>query len=218
MARPKFSIVIPAHNEEAYIGECMESVRSQSYTDVQVIIVCDRCTDRTPAVARAFGYEPLEVEAGSLGRARNAGLEHATGEYLLFLDSDDYYISRDALRIIALQLMSQPVDLLAFGFMFGPRLARPVRPGNNLWPNVWSKVWRTEVFGHLRFGDMITAEDVAWNEIALPLATSISTLDVPLIQYRYPRKGSITSRVLSGEWTWGQMNEHAQSDFRGTPT
>lgn len=204
MARPLFSLIIPAHNEEAYIEECLSSVSSQTFDDVQTIVVCDRCTDQTPTISRRLGFDPIEVSAGCLGRARNAGMELATGEYLLFLDSDDFYVSRDALRILAMQLTSQPADILAFGFMFGPRLARPVRPGNSLWPNVWSKAWRSDVFGALRFGDMITAEDVAWNEIAFPLAKSIHVIDVPLIQYRYPRKGSITSRVLSGEWTWGQ--------------
>lgn len=212
MTRPFFSLIIPAHNEEAYIEQCLSSVSSQSFSDVQTVVVCDRCTDATPAIARRLGFEPIEVSAGSLGRARNVGMDVVTGQYILFLDSDDYYLSRDALRILALELTSSPVDVLAFGFMLGPRLARPVRAGNTLWPNVWSKVWRADVYASLRFGNMITAEDVAWNEVAFPLAKTISAIDTPLIQYRYPRNGSITSRVLSGEWTWGQMDIESSNE------
>lgn len=206
MSRPRFSLIIPAHNEEHYIEQCLQSVGAQTFTDFETILVADRCTDRTEELARNLGYTPISAEAGSLGRARNVGMDLAQGEYILFLDSDDYYLSRDALRVLDSELARAPVDVLAFGFMFGPRLARPLRgAGNAIWPNVWSKAWRRSVFGDLRFGDEITAEDVGWNEIALPIMRSFGALDVPLIQYRYPREGSLTSRVLAGELSWGQM-------------
>lgn len=203
----RFSVVIPAHNEEAYLGDCLASVKAQTFTDVQVLVVCDSCTDSTAEIARSFGLNPIEVMAGSLARARNAGMNECEGDYILLLHADDYYLTKDALLLLDLWLQRSPVDILAFGFMLGNRLARPIRgAGGSWWPNVWSKAWRSSRFGYERFGNVLTAEDVEWNERVLRESDTVGFLDIPLIQYRYPRDGSITARVMAGEWEWGAVD------------
>jgi len=88
---PRFSIVIPARDEERFIGACLESIRtaSVSFPDaVEIIVVLNRCTDRTEAIAHSFGARTIREDARNLSRIRNAGARSATGEILITIDAD----------------------------------------------------------------------------------------------------------------------------------
>ena len=208
--QPRFSVIIPAHDAEQFIGQCLESVLTQSFTDLEVLLVADSCTDATPDIARGLGVEPVEVSAGAPGLARNAALDRARGEYYLYLDADDYYLSRDALRILDAELAREPVDVLAFGFMAGGRLARPRdAAGKFLWNNMWSRAWRAQTFRHLRFGPERAGEDGLYDRAAARLRPSLRALDVPLVQYRHPRVGSLSAPLGTGALVWGQTVDGA---------
>ncbi len=92
--RPLVSVVVPVYNVEAYLEECLHSVLSQTWRELEVIVVDDGSTDRSPDIlARVAARDPrVRVHRqpnGGLGNARNAGIALATGTYLTFLDSDD---------------------------------------------------------------------------------------------------------------------------------
>jgi glycosyltransferase involved in cell wall biosynthesis len=86
------SVIIPVYNYERYLGEAIESVLSQTYQDLEVIVVDDGSTDRSGEVAKSFAGRGVrycqEVHAG-IGPARNKGVELAQGEFIAFLDADD---------------------------------------------------------------------------------------------------------------------------------
>lgn len=87
----KFSVIIPAHNEEKYIGECLESIAkaAQHYKDqVEVIVVLNRCTDRTEEIAKSYNCVTLENNDKNLSKIRNAGAVLAKGEILITIDAD----------------------------------------------------------------------------------------------------------------------------------
>ncbi|MDM5234526.1 glycosyltransferase [Lysinibacillus pakistanensis] len=87
----KFSVIIPAHNEEKYIGECLESIAkaAQSYKNqVEVIVVLNRCTDRTEEIAKSYNCVTLENNDKNLSKIRNAGAALAKGEILVTIDAD----------------------------------------------------------------------------------------------------------------------------------
>ena len=91
-----FSIVVPVYNVEDYLAQCLDSLLAQTYLDFEVIVVDDASTDSSRSIVRAYAQRGSHIRLVShtvnkgLGGARNTGLEAATGEYLLFLDSDDY--------------------------------------------------------------------------------------------------------------------------------
>lgn len=111
-----FSIIIPVYNVEKYLRECLESVLCQTYEDWEVICINDGSTDGSATILEEYAakdsrFKVISQANGGLSAARNSGLEAASGDYVLFLDSDDY-LEKDALRIIADNLSDE--DLLCF--------------------------------------------------------------------------------------------------------
>ncbi|MDN5893833.1 MAG: glycosyltransferase, partial [Nocardioides sp.] len=102
---PVLSVVIPAYNVEAYLGECLDSLLAQKFTDLEVIVVDDGSTDGTHSVASAFARQDLRITVlhqsnSGQGIARNLGVEHARGEFLAFIDADDTVPPRAFARMV----------------------------------------------------------------------------------------------------------------------
>ncbi len=88
---PKFSVIIPARNEERYIGQCLESIGTAAAPypgEAEVIVVLNRCSDRTEEIANRFGARTIREDAKNLARIRNAGALAATGRVLVTIDAD----------------------------------------------------------------------------------------------------------------------------------
>lgn len=113
------SVIIPVYNVEKYLRDCLESVIRQKTDDLELIIINDGSTDRSEAICLEYTklypdiiYE--KQENAGLGDARNAGLAHAKGEYVIFLDSDDYW-REDLLGFVLSCLQENPgLDILYF--------------------------------------------------------------------------------------------------------
>ena len=90
--KPLISVVIPAYNEEKYIGKCLESVKRAAAQIVplmvQIIVVANRCTDRTAEIAAMYDAEVVESEATCIAAVRNEGAARAEGQYLVTIDAD----------------------------------------------------------------------------------------------------------------------------------
>src|SRR5919199_4012680 len=91
---PRISVVVPIYNVEPYLATCLQSLVDQRFTDFEVVVVDDGSTDGSRAIAEEFAARDerlriVEQPNGGLGKARNTGAEHATGEFLAFVDSDD---------------------------------------------------------------------------------------------------------------------------------
>ena len=104
---PKFSIIIPVYNVEKYLKKCLESIKNQSYKDYEVIIVNDGSTDKSKDILDEYDYKVINQKNQGLSVARNNGVKKATGEYLIFVDSDDY-IEKDLLKEINKSLTNNP--------------------------------------------------------------------------------------------------------------
>ena len=89
------SVVIAAYNTEKYIAKCLESLKKQTYTEFEAIVVVDGATDETLGICEEFSKQDSRFitvcrDNGGLAAARNTGLEKCTAEYVTFVDSDDY--------------------------------------------------------------------------------------------------------------------------------
>ena len=90
----KVSFVVPVYNVESYLRQCVDSILSQTYRNIEVILVDDGSPDRCPAMCDAYTQLDCRVKVlhkpnGGLSDARNTGLMVATGDYVIFVDSDD---------------------------------------------------------------------------------------------------------------------------------
>lgn len=111
----KVSIVIPAYNASAYLRECVVSALGQSYPEVEVIVVDDGSTDSTLGFARALEREDsrvLVIPSPNCGvvTAREKGVARASGEYLFFLDADDW-LAQDAIRLLVARMEQTNADI-----------------------------------------------------------------------------------------------------------
>ena len=112
MKKPKFSIIVPVYNTEKYLKRCLDSIKSQTFKDYEVIIVNDGSTDNSSDIISKYSYKVINQENQGLSMARNNGVKEASGDYLIFLDSDDY-IEKDLLEEINNSLSNNP-DLVRY--------------------------------------------------------------------------------------------------------
>ena len=112
------SVIIPVYNVEKYLRECIDSVLSQTYKNYEIILVDDGSTDSSSEICDEYAneYECIRVihkENKGLSHTRNTGFYVANGEYMYFLDSDDY-IDNDALKICVTSIENENADFLFF--------------------------------------------------------------------------------------------------------
>lgn len=88
---PKFSIIVPVYNVEKYIKKCIDNIERQTFTDYEVIVVNDGTKDNSIELIKDRNVKIINQKNKGLSAARNIGVKHAKGEYLIFLDSDDYW-------------------------------------------------------------------------------------------------------------------------------
>ncbi|OSZ58574.1 glycosyl transferase [Streptomyces pharetrae CZA14] len=218
---PRFSVIVPAYQVQAYLHECLESVLTQSYPDLELIAVDDRSPDACGEIIDEFAARDPRVKAvhlernGGLGAARNAGMAQATGDYLIFLDSDDT-LTPNALRAVAdrLKETGEP-DVLVYDYARtywtgeavrnkaagrlteqGPAPFRlEDRPDLlELLMVAWNKAYRREFVEHEGFAfPPGYYEDTPWTYPVMLAAESIATLDRVCVHYRQRRQGNILS-------------------------
>lgn len=111
---PKFSIIIPVYNVEDYLEQCYDSIINQNFKNFEIIIVADNSSsDKSIAISEKYCriYSNMEMHRRGhygLGDARNYGIQYAKGEYLIFVDSDDFWKDRDFLRTLNTHISSLP--------------------------------------------------------------------------------------------------------------
>lgn len=206
--KPLVSVIIPVYNVEAYLDKCIETVRNQTYTNLEILLIDDGSKDASGKICDAYGAQDdriivIHKENGGQSEARNRGLDIAKGEYIAFVDSDDYV---DA-RMIELQLaylQANGCDMVSCGTVktvsdeeqapdfedlagelitqreaFFRLFYRRKFPGY-----VCAKLFRAETFKELRFPVGKIFEDVITTYHALEQITSVGILDCPMYYYR----------------------------------
>lgn len=196
---PFFSVIIPAYNSAKYICKALESIQNQSFTDYELIVVCDACLDDTFKIAHDYTDKVYITNFGSAGAARNVGIEHATGEWILFMDDDDWWLHEYVLCLLGKQIEyfdRKNLGAIAFSFIWkGVGYIEPVRSDGSYWPAVWSKVWKKEAIEDCRFSDKWSTSDMDFNaQVYAKWAGSrvIIDWDMPIYYYNFLRKGSIS--------------------------
>ncbi|HEY3409190.1 MAG TPA: glycosyltransferase, partial [Propionicimonas sp.] len=220
---PLVSVVVPVRNGERHLRESLGSICRQSLTDLEIIVVDDGSTDRTPQILAELAAQDSRIRiipgpaTGSAGAARNSGLEVARGEYLAFLDADDFFAPR-LLEKLYRKASTDKADVAVTRFrVFDERTGErvsvnwglrtkylpartpfpPEQLGAALFysvsPVVWNKMFRT-AFVHglgLQFQPLRRTNDVFFTFSAIAQAARITYVDESLIDYRIGNTGSL---------------------------
>lgn len=130
--RPEISIIVPVYKMEQYLDECINSILSQSFKDFELLLIDDGSPDRCPQMCDGYSISDLRVRTfhkgnGGLSSARNLGLDHAKGRYIMFVDSDDL-LAKDALKHLYDEITMTNADAVlgkVIRFITGTRVSRP---------------------------------------------------------------------------------------------
>lgn len=201
----KYSIIVPAHNSAGFITKCLDSIQMQTFTDYELIVVCDRCQDNTEEIVRPYADKVLLTDFGNDGPPRQAGVDAADGDWILFLDDDDWWLHEYVLDLIN-RAITNDIDLLCFGFIFRTLgYASPIRMVNGrktFWPSVWNKCYKRSFIEDTPFHNVpvvgTQAPDIEWTTRLLQKPFTHLYLDQPLYYYNYMRKGSQTDTKVYG--------------------
>lgn len=193
----RFSIIIPAHNAANRIRKALDMVKAQSFTDYELIVVCDSCEDNTKDIAKEYGARVEEVNFSRDGLTRNRGLDVAKGEYVLFIDDDDWWLHEFVLEQLNKKLKENPgLDVLCFSFIFKYwKYATPTGNRGDRWIAVWSKCWRRDFIGDTRFSDIYSKSDMGFNRTMMNKKPKLLDWDMPMYYYNYLRPGSISEKA-----------------------
>ena len=123
MSNPKISIIIPVYNVEKYLGECLDSVVNQTLKDIEIICVNDGSTDNSLSILKEYASKDnriniIDKENEGQGYARKVGLDNASGEFILFCDSDDKFEPNNVFEKLIDKAQNLNVDILLFGINF----------------------------------------------------------------------------------------------------
>lgn len=190
----RFSIIIPAYNAENHIRKALDSIKQQVFTDYELIVVCDSCTDKTADIAREYGARVETVNYHQDGFTRNRGIDIAQGEWILFMDDDDWWLHEYVLTMLNDKINENPdIDIICFSFIFRYwKYATPTGNYGNRWIAVWNKCWRRSIIGDSRFSNVWSVSDVHFNNSVMTKNPRILDWDVLMYYYNYLRPGSIS--------------------------
>lgn len=218
MNKDKLSIIIPVYNAEDYLGRCLISILEQDFSSYEVILVDDGSTDSSPMICDRFSatdprFRTIHKKNGGVSSARNAGLDLAKGEYIMFVDSDDALLP-DSLEMIFDNLAGEDLAVGGYTVYIEGTPGKEVLPRRsvsykgedmnvfyeeNIRRNCemldapWSKIFRRKAIGDLRFcEDLNYAEDKLFVFTFLAGCSSAYTCSFPVYAY-HVRAGSLGS-------------------------
>lgn len=193
----RFSVIIPTHQAEGFISKGLDSIKNQTFTDYELIVVCDRCTDNTKAIAESYGAKTIEVDFGRDGLTRNAGLDVAQGEYVLFLDHDDNFLHEFVFAEIDKKLKAENnPDLLVCSFIWhGVCYAKPLTQFGDLHIAAWCKAWKRSYIGNTRFSGVYSVSDLDFHKLMMAKEHTQVLWDFPIVYYNYLCEGSISHEM-----------------------
>lgn len=221
----KVSVIIPVYNNEKYLNQCVESVLKQTYTNLEIILIDDGSTDRTPEICEHLREQDPRIrvfhkENGGIGSSRNSGLTLASGDYILFVDSDDW-IEPDCIKTLYNQLKTNNADIAIGNFMrfdeetavtyfqttkndYFEKTYTPVEWFKHEYDSKfnlftvfvvpWGKLYKRSLFKNIVYSIDNKVEDDSTTWKIYLLADKISYINCPIYTYRLV-KSSITNTI-----------------------
>lgn len=209
---PTISVIVPVHNVEDYLEQCLQSLITQNYSDIEILLVDDGSTDRSSHICDSYAVKDNRIKVfhtinRGVAAARNTGIENAKGDFLMFVDGDDW-VEPEFCSISLRVALKEDADVVMFGFFKeGFRTKNHSKPelrGEIVFQDrfmlygklkssfAWNKIYRRELFDDVRFPEGYTYEDIPVAYRIFYKSAKLWYIDDILYHYR-TRDGSITS-------------------------
>ncbi len=237
--QPLISVVVPVYRVEAYLGRCVESLRAQTYGNLEILLVDDGSPDGCSALCDAYAKEDgrilaIHQENQGLSGARNTGIGAAKGEYLAFVDSDDY-VAKDFLQTLyeALERTGSSIAQCRFAYVQGGPLKASgsqklaVYEGEALMEKLygpeeeatcfvvaWNKLYQRKLFQKIRYPKGRIHEDEATTYRLFDEGKRLVSIDAALYGYFTENTGSITARFSKERLQWLTAHEERIDFFK----
>lgn len=223
------SVIVPIYNAEKYLHRCIKRILAQDYTDYELLLIDDGSTDNSGTICDEYAIKDNRIrvfhkENGGVSSARNWGLDKAIGEYIMFVDSDDYMLS-GMLEVMLSTLKAKSADLVVCGTTeTGGGYWRPIADVdysiNQLKENFvlllhtellsppWNKIYKKEIIGSNRFCEDISfGEDLLFNIQYLKKCENISLIKESPFYHEKENENSLVvkfnrNRLLDIEKVW----------------
>ena len=211
----KVSIIIPIYNVEKYLRRCLDSIVNQTLKDIECLLINDGSPDQSQKIIDEYVskypqlFKSYIKENGGLSDARNFGLNYVTGEYIAFVDSDDW-IEPTMYEKMYQTAINQSADLVVCDFLMEWELTgvsnyiQGLRCDSNdvsknlliSPPSAWNKLYKAELFlkTNIRYPIGLWYEDLATTAKLIPFCENISYVDEAFVHY-IQREGSIMSTI-----------------------
>ena len=213
------SVIIPVYRVEPYLNQCIESVIAQTYNHLEIILIDDGSPDACPQICDTYAAKDARIKVvhkknGGLSDARNTGLQIATGDWIVFVDSDDY-IAPTMLQSLYNAAVSQNADMAVCSASFFNSKGNWTPDWFHVEPGIfhgldilmlghiptslvvaWNKLYRREVFSSIRYPVGRIHEDEAIAHKILGVCDKIACIDSKLYHYRQNPEG-ITKKAFS---------------------
>lgn len=231
----KISVIIPVYNVEDYLEKCVDSVINQTYKNLEVLLVDDGSTDRSGDICDALASTDSRIRVihkknGGLSDARNAGMDAATGDFIAFLDSDDW-VDLDMYEVLHNLLIEHEADISICRFKniyhdvvedgstgkiavydnIGA-LKAIARIENNFYPthNVWNKLYRSELVNNFRFIKGKLVEDLYFTPGVIHASKRVVYIDKAMHNYLRERPDSIMNAPINFKRIMDELNGYAE--------
>ena len=178
----KFSVIVPTHNGAHCIRKLLDSIREQTFSDYELIVVCDDCTDGTQEIAKEYGATVIDVNYHRDGLTRNAGIDAASGEWVLFADDDDWFMHMCVFQMLADAVGKQGESMLNFGYVqknAGYKEQEPV----HMFMTCWCRCCRRDLIGDTRFTDAPFASDLQFFMDLMSKKPDMTFWNTPMYYY-----------------------------------
>jgi glycosyltransferase involved in cell wall biosynthesis len=187
------TVITPCHNLETFIAPLLSSLKSQDLGgyEVELIFICNDCTDNTEKIIFNADLSQYKVQMvvtnyKTVGPARNAGLDRAHGDYIWFVDGDDWLLEKDAIKTLIETMKAQNADIIKFDY------EAPKFKDYGHKSMVWQYCMRRDFIGDNRFSDIWYNEDVKFmGPLLCDLTHPVYYLRKKLYYYNYLREGSL---------------------------
>jgi len=206
----KVSVIVPVYNVEDYLERCLDSLVNQTLKDIEIIVVNDGSPDNSQEIIDKYqnkypNIHGYQKKNGGVSAARNFGIEKADGEYIAFIDGDDYVL-HNMYELMYKKAKSGNFDIVAcdLNYVYGENEKIEVSCGIktdttnikqmyiDMYPCVWNKIYKKKLFNNdIKFKEGVWFEDVEFLYKIFPYIKSIGVIKKPLNQY-VQHQGSIT--------------------------